>query len=101
MTKKRISIKFCGGCNPRINRGRLAQKISAELTALGYETVYNETTDMDLIICISGCAVSCAQKDCPADTRTVVVAGPTIDLMSVDEEELAGKIMSKVRDSFE
>ena len=101
MTGKRVSIKFCGGCNPRIDRGRVAKEVAQSLAPLGYEIFYNITDDVDYIVYISGCTVSCARKNSDTTVQFVTVAGTTINLMPADEEELANKIISKVRDEVE
>jgi len=99
MCKKQISIRFCGGCNPVIDRGRIAETVQNMLSAMGY-TVYYNRMDVDFVIYISGCSANCAQRYNPTDASNVIVAGATIDALGVDERELAVEIVSRVRDCF-
>ena len=96
MTGKRISIKFCGGCNPRIDRGEVAQEVRDALREDGYEVVYN-TLDADIVVYLSGCASSCSQRYSEKEVPGVIVAGETIDSWPVDERQLAREIVTKVR----
>jgi len=57
----RLTIKFCGGCNPEMDRSRVAQIIHREL--LG--RVQWEPADekpADLLLMIQGCSVACADR---------------------------------------
>jgi hypothetical protein len=94
---KHIGITFCGGCNPRIDRGRLAKSIGALLSEQGCTVVFN-SADADFIIYISGCSANCAHRYSKADTAHTAVAGTAVDAIAVAEAELVGEIMSRVRD---
>ncbi len=57
--RSRVALKFCGGCNPQIERGLLAQRIREGLPAAGFQWVSGEE-EADLLILINGCATACA-----------------------------------------
>ncbi len=97
---KNISITFCGGCNPRIDRGGLAKRVCELINEYGYTVVFNKP-DADFIIYISGCSANCAWRYSKAQAAHTIVAGAVIDSFAVTEAELAGKIMSRVRDYIE
>lgn len=97
---KNISITFCGGCNPRIDRGGLAKNVSTLMEAYGCTVVFNRP-DADFIIYISGCSANCAWRYSKAQAAHTIVAGAAVDSIAVTEAELAGKIMSRVRDYIE
>lgn len=97
MANKQISIKFCGGCNPKIDRGRLAAKLGELFVAKGHAISYNRL-DVDIVIFLSGCTANCAQRYNGTDAAFVVVAGATVDSMAVEESQLAIEILSRVRD---
>jgi hypothetical protein len=56
----RLAIKFCGGCNPVIDRGQLAGDIRENLSGLVRWVPAEEETDLLLIIC--GCLTACADR---------------------------------------
>ena len=61
----RLAVKFCGGCNPVIDRGQLARSIRENLTGLVRWVSAEEETDLLLLIC--GCLTACAER--PAVTE--------------------------------
>lgn len=97
---KHVGITFCGGCNPRIDRGGIAKKIGELVSEQGYTVVFNRS-DADFIVYISGCSANCAHRYSKADTAHTAVAGAAIDAIAVAETELVGEIMSRVRDYIE
>jgi len=99
MENRRISINFCGGCNPRIDRGQVALQVRDILVASGYQVCYN-SLDVDFVIYISGCAANCALKYSSSDRPSVVVAAATVDAIVIDEAQLVTEIVSKVKKHF-
>ena len=73
-----LAVKFCGGCNPAIDRGQLARNIRENLSGLVRWVPADE--DMDLLLIISGCLTACADR--PEVTERgaeyLAIAGPTI-----------------------
>ena len=55
----RLAIKFCGGCNPVLERGDLAQKIRQGLPAPQWVSWEEES---DLVLIINGCPTACAER---------------------------------------
>jgi hypothetical protein len=55
----RLALKFCGGCNPIIERGEVAQRIREGLSALRWVS-WEEGSDLVLII--HGCPTACAER---------------------------------------
>ena len=56
----RVAIKFCGGCNPIIDRGQLARSIREHLTGLIRWVPPEE--EVDLLLIISGCLTACVDR---------------------------------------
>jgi 3-hydroxyacyl-[acyl-carrier-protein] dehydratase len=94
-----IGVKYCGGCNPHINRAKLVQEIGKLLPP-----EYSLTTDQtfnpwDIGIMICGCPTACADKP---DIRNlarkwIIVAGSSVDLDNEPEEELADIVVQKLK----
>lgn len=100
MCAKQISIMFCGGCNPQIDRGKIAAELHKLLSSKGYIVSYN-FLDSDFIVYLSGCSCNCAQRYNPAPISCAVIAGAAIDNEKVDEKNLVREITDKVRDKLE
>jgi len=100
MNNRRISIIFCGGCNPRIDRGKVALQVQEILVARGYEVEYN-SLDADFDIYMSGCTANCALKYNHSNHPSIVVAAATVDVVPMDKENLVNEIVMKVRNYFE
>lgn len=98
MNEARISINFCGGCNSRIDRGRIAAETSTCLAMAGYVVSFNQP-EADVVIYLSGCTANCAE---PVDQvmACIVVAGTTIDRILTEERQLVGEIINKVYGFF-
>ena len=99
MNNRRISIIFCGGCNPRIDRGQIALQVQEILVARGYEVFYN-SLDADFVLYMSGCTANCASKYNHSNLPAIVVAAATVDGVALDETKLVSEIVMKVRAYF-
>ena len=55
-----LAAKFCGGCNPEMDRGALAQIIRRELSSEVAWVPAEE--DTDLLLVINGCSTGCADR---------------------------------------
>ena len=95
-----MSIHFCGGCNPRIDRGEIARQVRDILKEKGYEVIYNGVT-VDFVIYLSGCTANCALKYKSSHDPSMIVAAGTVDAVAVIEEKLVTEIVTKVRHYFE
>ncbi|HWR06608.1 hypothetical protein [Sporomusa sp.] len=100
MNHRRIGIVFCGGCNPRIDRGKIAAGVRAVLETAGYMVEINSVA-VDYVIYLSGCTASCALKYTCGKAPATVVAAATIDATRVAEGELVTEIVTKVRNFYE
>ena len=94
---KTVSVCFCGGCNPRIDRVAIAEKLKTLLHDYRCKVVYNERSTADVTVCLSGCPANCADKTGEKDTGAcVVVAGEMVDLKQVETARIVHEIAAKV-----
>lgn len=91
-----IAIKFCGGCNPRVNRGKVAAVMRTLLNDKGYDVVFNELDTASAVIYLSGCSASCAQRYSESSLPAVAVAGEMIDGLAAPEEALAVEAINRL-----
>jgi hypothetical protein len=98
---KLIGIKYCGGCNPHIDRAKLVCKIGKALPPEYGLTAEQYTDPWDIGILICGCPTACVDKpDVRGLARKwVIVAGKSIDLNNVPEEKLADFAVRKIKES--
>lgn len=55
----KAGIKYCGGCNPRYNRGGAVDKIIDQYQEIDFEPV-KEGIYYDYVLIINGCRSACA-----------------------------------------
>ncbi|NCB43539.1 MAG: hypothetical protein EOM59_13115 [Clostridia bacterium] len=56
---KKVGVRYCGGCNPRYDRGGVFQKIRDRLQDIDFE-VAQEGVEYDALLVIGGCTSCCA-----------------------------------------
>ncbi len=52
-----VNIRYCGGCNPRYNRGDFARKLQATFPDFTYCFNSEVSTDIEILFC--GCTAAC------------------------------------------
>jgi len=95
-----VGIQFCGGCNPRIDRGQIVRELQQALIDMGLEVVFNRL-DADVVVFLSGCMSGCAFKYNPKDPPYVTVAANTVDDEEVYETRIVPEVLKKVRNIFD
>lgn len=67
MDKKEIVLRYCGGCNPRYNRGELTSQLERDFPGLRFDASPDWTQRYAAALVVCGCSASCAdQRDLPA-----------------------------------
>ncbi len=95
-----IGIKFCGGCNPVIDRAKLVQEINRQLS-VEFILANNQNNDQwNIGILVCGCLTACADKPDFKNLarKWIVVAGHSVDLENAPEEKLAAIVTGKLND---
>jgi 4-hydroxybutyrate CoA-transferase len=54
----RVSVKYCGGCNPRYDRAAVVRRLREECPEV--EVVRAGDVDVDVVAVVCGCPVACA-----------------------------------------
>jgi hypothetical protein len=95
----RIGVKYCGGCNPFINRSKLVREIERLLPRDFSLTTDRSSQPWDIGILVCGCPSACADKPEIRDVarRWIVVAGGLIDLDALPEGKMAEAVVQKIR----
>ncbi len=92
-----IGVKYCGGCNPVIDRPALVEEIGRRLPP-GCRITTDRPPYWDLALLVCGCPIACADRPEVRSTarRWIKVAGLTVDLETVPEDRTAEAVIRKI-----
>jgi len=98
-----MGVKFCGGCNPQIERTRFVDELKKKLPEDLCLTHSDNTEKWELGIMVCGCPVACADRPATRNLsfEWIFVNGPAIDLELFSENELATIVALKIQKYFE
>lgn len=87
----KLRIKYCGGCNPVINRKEVVNEVLDCLRASTPVEITREAADAALVVC--GCPVACAEyEDIKKQVNKVVlVAGNFLEHHQIPRDLIAAK----------
>ena len=93
----KIAIKFCGGCNPRIRRKMIVNKVKKRCDKCDFQ-IYESGENYDLILGLNGCHVACGlSNDLKENKKLMIVGGLTFNGYRLkNEKELVEKIVNKI-----
>lgn len=95
----RIAVKYCGGCNPGIERGELVSQLTQIMARERpeWELVLLSQEPWDVLLIINGCPVGCGAKQFLAETRPVLtVSGERLQHKRISEKELPMVVFNKL-----
>ena len=94
-----IGVKYCGGCNPHIDRAKLALEIEKLLPPEYSLITESSSNPWDIGIMICGCPTACKDKPDVRDLarKWIVIAGESIDLDNMPEEKLVAIVVQKLK----
>jgi hypothetical protein len=99
MTPKIIGVKYCGGCNPQIDRSGLVEEIKKSLPPEFRLSTDRTSHPWETAILVCGCPIACANRP---EVRSLAgnwirVGGATIDLESAPADGMAEVIIQKIK----
>lgn len=103
-SKIRVSLKYCGSCNPLIDLSKIGNELKEAIRKdNNLKLVSLEDNDIDTMIILCGCPRACGNKaEIRAKaTRSIVVAGETIDMVPVTEKDISTAVMKKLKSSID
>ncbi|MBI2864839.1 MAG: hypothetical protein HYX94_09800 [Chloroflexi bacterium] len=91
-----VGVKFCGGCNPSIDRTMIFREIRDLAGGVTFTGLADKGLDALLLIC--GCSIVCPveQLGLRSRPRLVVVAGQTVNGRDVPEGFIAQVVAEKL-----
>jgi hypothetical protein len=89
-TRERVTVVYCGGCNPHIDRAAVAADIPAD----------DPDVRPGATVHLSGCPRACAsdQMLTSDDPSAVVVAGELVDGAPTPAADLAAAVARKIKE---
>ncbi len=90
----KIGVKFCGGCNPYIDRKWVNDRVRELLPPGKYTFEYFDFDECKIFLVINGCGLSCAQFE--QAPNVITVAGFSIDGKQYTESELPYAIVERI-----
>lgn len=95
---KTVGIKYCGGCNPEIDRSRVARLLQGRLPQ-GFRLIPpTAPAPWDIGILLCGCAAGCAKRPeiLSSALLWILVCGPHVDDVAVGGGGIAEAIVQKL-----
>jgi hypothetical protein len=92
----KLYIKYCGGCNPVINRKKLVNEVVSQLKQYTALELTEQGADVGLVV--GGCPVCCVNLDeIKAKARSfVLVGGELVNGIKVPPEQQAGVVVQQI-----
>lgn len=92
----KLRIKYCGGCNPIIDRKKLVDEVINILKDAVDVELVNENADVGLVV--GGCSVSCVNLSEIEDQAKnwVIVGGNLVDHYQVSPDKQSAIVAKKI-----
>ena len=95
-----MRVRYCGGCNPEIDRGSLVSRFKGILQADGIQAVFCKDGEADWLLLVNGCPRACLEEELPRGAiprRCISVEGSHLDHRPVIEDELPQAVWEALR----
>lgn len=92
-------MKYCGGCNPVIERTQVVEKVENLLREMkpDWKLAPVSAGSFDLLVLVNGCSVACTEEQFKDTGFPVLrVAGELLEGIKTSEQELPGKCVELI-----
>lgn len=97
--KFRVTLKYCGSCNPHVDLPRIARKL-IEIAEKRQEIILLPFSEehVDAVVILCGCPRACGNKDEVRNKArlSLVIAGESLDSVPIPEERLVMALEEKL-----
>jgi len=98
-----IGLRYCGGCNPQIDRSKVIRKLEEGLKERGMELDFttNRQSAVDLSLLINGCMHACLEEEYLMEGNSpqfISVKGEMVSSQYVKEEYIPEFLIKKFID---
>ena len=96
-----IGLRYCGGCNPEIDRTGLVEHLQETMKRRGFavKCVLDKEAATDLILLINGCKHACLEQEFPGSGQgppIISVRGEMVGDRYVQERDLPEVLMEEI-----
>lgn len=97
----RIGVRYCGGCNPQIDRSRIVMDLKGGLKKMAPEVdiTAERGRDVDMVLIVNGCQHACLeakQGESDHGRPVISVRGEMVDNQYVEEGDIANFLIQRV-----
>jgi len=99
-----VRVRYCGGCNPEIDRGSLVSRLQVIIREAGAQAVFAGDGESDWLLLVNGCPRACLEEGFSEDLnerRLICVEGAHLDHRPVAEQTLAQAIWERIKHSYD
>jgi hypothetical protein len=98
-----VGIRYCGGCNPQINRSAVITRLKEAIQKRGMEVDFTAERErsVDLVLLVNGCIHACLEEAYPKEgytTRFITVKGEMVDDEFVEEDHIPDFLVNRIVD---
>lgn len=94
----KIGVKFCGGCNPYIDRKKLHDRVKELLPPGKFTFEYFDFHNCQMFLVINGCGLNCAKFN--QVSNVITVAGFQVNGKKYSEKELPHEVVKRLIATF-
>jgi len=96
-----IGLRYCGGCNPQIDRARAVRGLQEGLKKLGVAVDFTTDSEraVDLLLLVNGCTHACLEEAYlkqGGTTPFISVKGEMVDSRYVREDRIPEILIKKI-----
>jgi len=96
-----VGLRYCGGCNPEIDRTGLIFLLKEGLKKIGLnvEIVTLGKNETDVVLLVNGCKHACLEEKYPIFNEgplVISVKGDMVDTECIEEKEIPEFIINKI-----
>ena len=101
-----IGLRYCGGCNPQIDRARAVRRLKEGLKKRGIAVEFTDDRrrSVDLVLLINGCMHACLEEAYMKEggsTRFISVKGEMVDSRYVREAHIPDFLIHRLAERFD
>ena len=96
-----IGVRYCGGCNPQIDRSRIVMDLGEGLKKMGLEVELTTEKEraVDMVLIVNGCKHACLEaKQVESDCGYPVISvrGEMVDDQYVEEGDIIKILIQRI-----
>jgi hypothetical protein len=100
-----IGIRYCGGCNPQIDRSRIVMEVSEGFKKMGREVdlITEKYRSVDVVLLINGCQHACLEEahlESSLRQQVISVRGEMVDDQHVEENDIPKLLIQRIGSSL-